>query len=479
MAQPRGGGGEPEVGLTIVRRVRLPSEEAKVGLIQPLARPREHGDDGGARLFDVSFAAGKIAAISQSVGFDPPSHFPVEQGTTTTTTTGEAVQVQDRSELDGEGLFAFPGFADVHLHLDKACILDRCVIRHGTLAEAVAETSRAKASFSEEDVYQRAKRTLLRAIANGTTLVRTFAEVDPRVGLRSLRALVRLREELAFAVKLQICAFAQEGTTNEPATLDLLDEALREGGADLVGGCPYTDPDPARHVAQIFDLAQRHNVDVDFHIDFDLDPSHTDLPAVLRETRARGYAGRVAVGHATNLSAMPPSRVDAVARDLADAGVALIVLPATDLFLTARDRDHLVPRGVAPAHRLAAAGVVVAAATNNVLNPFTPFGDASLLRVANLFANVAQLAADDDLDLCFRMVSALPARIIAGGFAAASAAAAAAPAVTVGAPANLVLLECRDAPSAVREIARVVRAVVDGVQTLENGRTRIFFPSGR
>ena len=33
-------------------------------------------------------------------------------------------------------------------------------------------------------------------------------------------------------------------------------------------------------------------------------------------------------------------------------------------------------------------------ATNNVLNPFTPYGDCSLTRIVNLYANVVQLKLD-------------------------------------------------------------------------------------
>ncbi len=80
-----------------------------------------------------------------------------------------------------------------------------------------------------------------------------------------------------------------------------------------------------------------------------------------------------------------------MARRLADAGVAVTVLPSTDLFLMGRAADHNVPRGVTRADRFHAHGVTCSLATNNVLNPFTPFGDCSLIRMANLYANIAQL----------------------------------------------------------------------------------------
>src|SRR5262245_57829880 len=70
------------------------------------------------------------------------------------------------------GALAAPGFVETHIHLDKSCIIDRCAIVEGTLKEAISETARAKLSFTEEDIYARARRTLTRAILNGTMHMR-------------------------------------------------------------------------------------------------------------------------------------------------------------------------------------------------------------------------------------------------------------------------------------------------------------------
>lgn len=368
------------------------------------------------------------------------------------------------AECDAAGRLAFPGFVDCHIHLDKACILDRCAICEGTLAEAVHETARAKAAFTEEDVYARAARVVERAILHGTMLLRTFVEVDPRAGLRSLAAIRRIRRDYAFAIDIEICAFAQEGLTQEPETERLLSEALAEG-ADLVGGCPYTDPDPAEHVRRIFDLAERFGTPVDFHADFDLDPEGSALPLIMAETERRGFGGRVSVGHATKLSAMEPEAVEAVAHRLAAAGIAVTVLPATDLFLTGRDARRLVPRGVAPAHLLRRLGVTATIATNNVLNPFTPFGDASLIRMANLFANVAQLARNEEIEAVFAMVSADAARLMGRDHG-----------LRVGAPADFVLLDAPSPADAVRELAAPIASWRNGRLIMERPAGRILHP---
>ena len=58
--------------------------------------------------------------------------------------------------------------------------------------------------------------------------------------------------------------------------------------------------------------------------------------------------------------------------------MALTVLPATDFYLMGRHMRPHVMRGVTPAHQMLHAGVNCSLSTNNVLNPFTPFGDCSL-----------------------------------------------------------------------------------------------------
>lgn len=367
-------------------------------------------------LLDIGISSGRIAAMAPDLPHEGPSE-------------------------SAGGRYVSAGLVETHIHLDKAGILDRCPICEGTLAEAVALTAAAKAGFSEDDVYARARSVLEQAIGHGTTRLRTFVEIDPRAGDRSFRALRRLKADYAHLIDVEICAFAQEGLTQEMETLAMIDRACHEG-ADLIGGCPYTDPDPARHIELIFELAEKHGVPVDFHIDFDLSPERSNLATVVAETRKRGFAGRVSLGHVTQLSALTTERRNDIADALAAAGIAVTVLPATDLFLLGRDRDHLVPRGLTPAHLLARRGVVTALATNNVLNPFTPFGDASLIRMANIYAIAAQATLADDMAQVVRMITSDAARMLGASHG-----------LTVGAPADMVIFDAPDAISTIRQVA--------------------------
>lgn len=308
------------------------------------------------------------------------------------------------------GRLVLPGFVDTHVHLDKSCLLCRCGNAGGGLKGAIAAVAQLKRDYTVEDVYARGARTIEMAIAKGTMHMRTHVEVDPRAGLRSFEAMKRLRQDYAFALDLSICVFPQEGLTNDPGTEELLEQALVEG-ADLLGGCPYTDSNPSGQMDRLFAMAVRHDVDLDFHLDFDLDPSWTHLDEICARTEKAGWQGRVAVGHATKLAAMDEATFERQAARVVKAGVAVTALPSTDLYLNGREAGFHAVRGVAPVHLLKKRGISASIASNNILNPFTPFGDCSLLRMANLYANLMHLGPES-FAACLDLVSGDAARLM-------------------------------------------------------------------
>lgn len=389
---------------------------------------------------DIGVAGGRIAAIEPDLAC-------------------EAV------EVDAGGRLALPGFVDTHIHLDKACLLGRCAHIHGGVTEAIRAVAAMKKDFTVEDVYSRGARVIERAIVHGTTRMRTHVEIDPRIGLRGFEAVKALKGDYAWALDLSLCVFPQEGLTNDPGSEELLVQALRDGG-EVIGGCPYMDTDPNTHLERIFTLAQEFDVDVDLHLDFDLDPSWWHLEEVCRQTERRNYQGRVAIGHATKLSALPPARLKAATERLAKSGVAVTVLPATDLYLMGRDATHNAPRGLTLAHKLVADGVLCSVATNNVLNPFTPFGDASLLRMANFYANVAH-AAVGDFDTCLDLVTELPARLMNLKDYG----------IAVGNPADLIVLDTTESRNAIAELPDVLMGFKSGRQVFERKPPVLFAPS--
>lgn len=316
-----------------------------------------------------------------------------------------------RERLPVGGRLVLPGLVEAHIHLDKALLSDRAPGREGTLAEAIRVTGEAKRRFTVGDIRERARRVLDLAVAHGTTAMRSHVEVDPIVELMGLEALLPLRAEYAPAIDLQLCAFAQEGILKAPGTEELLREALRMG-ADLVGGCPYNDSDSRAHIEIVFNLAMEFNVDVDFHLDFADEAEHLHIRDVAELTLRYGWQGRVAVGHMTELAALPPEEQDSIIRLIKAAGIGVITLPATDLYLMGRRDTRNARRGLAPVKRLLAAGVPVAAASNNIQNAFTPVGTADLTLMGYLLTVAAHMGGQAELGEAVAMLTTHPARIL-------------------------------------------------------------------
>jgi len=336
---------------------------------------------------DIAIADGRIAAIAPRIAGD-----------------GENV--------DAGGRLVSPGLVESHFHLDKTRILDRVApLPDRRATDYMMRTSAVKHTFTVEDVYARASKTLEQCLLNGVAHMRTHVEVDPNVGLRGYEAIERLARDHAWAIDLQLCVFLQEGWTNVPGAEANVVAALKRG-AQVVGGAPRYDADGPGQIRRIFALAKEFDVDVDIHLDGGYTTHDMAIYLVCDLADRMGWGGRVAIGHGNKYSCLPPAELVALGRRLASSGVAVTVLPATDLFTSGRHLDHSVIRGVADANALIAQGANCSIATNNVLNPFTPYGDCSLVRIANLYANVVQRGTEGDLSDCFAMLTSRPARIL-------------------------------------------------------------------
>ena len=389
---------------------------------------------------DIGIDAGKVLAIGAALE-----------------ATGPQIDLQQRLLL--------PGFVETHLHLDKSCILDRCHIEQGTLMEAIAEVSRLKQGFSADDVFERASRTLEKAIVQGTTHVRTHVEVDPVIGLRGFDGIKRVAAGYRWAVDVEICVFPQEGLTNNPGTEELMREALADGAA-VVGAVPYTDTDPHGQIDRVFRMARDFDVDIDMHLDLGDSAEDMDVEYVCQMTERHRYGGRVAIGHVTKMSLLAPERFEAMAKRLADVGVAVTVLPSTDLFLMGRQQRHSVLRGVVAAHELLHHGVNCSLSTNNVMNPFTPFGDCSLLRMANLYANVCQVGTRDGMRACLEMVSSRSAKLLRLENYG----------IEVGKAADLVVLDCLSPEQGVAELSAPLFGFKKGRRTFTRAPAELHRP---
>jgi cytosine deaminase len=241
--------------------------------------------------------------------------------------------------------------------------------------------------------------------------MRAHVEVDAYVGLRGVEAMQRVQAACAGGLDLQLVAFAQEGIWHDDSTQDLLREALQMG-LPVLGGCPYMDQDQRCHIDWFFDTAEAFNVPLDFHADSSDDPALLTCTYIAEQTIARGMQGRVVLGHLCTLDVLDPGYRMQVIELLQRAGIHAISLPATELHVKGRSPAPRTWRGVTRIDALRAAGVNVSISTNNIVNPFTPYGHPDLLRQALVAAMAAHLGNLEQLAWLLDLVTVNPARAL-------------------------------------------------------------------
>lgn len=302
--------------------------------------------------------------------------------------------IVDGIDLDAEGGLVMPGLVEAHIHLDKALL--GSLGGSGELADAIRRTTAAKQRMTRDDILRRARTVVDRELAAGTTLLRAHTDVDPTIGLLGIESMLTLRAEYAGLLDIQVVAFPQEGVLQRPGTRELLREAL-DLGADVLGGCVYSETDAKgsrRQVDELFDMAAEYDVPLDMHADLaddGSDPRYVLGDYVARRKIATKFPRAVTVAHATSWAGVSERERDRIIEAVAEAGVGVVVMPATDLHFGGRGDLNAVRRGISPVRHLWDAGIAVATSSNNVRNAFTPYGNADPLEAALLLVQTSHI----------------------------------------------------------------------------------------
>ena len=360
-----------------------------------------HATTADGRRVDVRLAGGVIAAVEPAGSLAPQP--------------GEATH-------DATGHVVLPAPAEPHAHLDKALTADRVPNPRGDLAGAVAAWHAEWPSLTVADIAARARAAALLQLSFGTTAVRTHVDVGSGVGLRSVEALLAVREELAGVVDLQVCALVSAPTAGpDGAAHRALQREALAMGADVGGGCPHLDPDPRGCLEACLAAAAEAGRPVDLHTDETLDAGALGLADFARLVAKTGFPHGAVASHCVSLGVQPAAVQAEVAAEVAEAGVAVVTLPQTNLFLQARGVATSPPRGLTALRALLDAGVTVAGGGDNLRDPFNGMGRGDPLETASLLVTAGHLSVQEAyaaVSAGARRAMGLPAVEVAPGFPA-------------------------------------------------------------
>ncbi len=335
----------------------------------------------GARLWgragaaDVSIEAGVITTIADA---------------------GQGLQAVPGAELiDGAGCLVLPGLVDAHAHLDKTLWGTPWHPNQAgpTLWDKI-NNERAVLAQLGLSAQQQSARILRHMVERGTTHCRTHVDIGPDIGLANFHGVLAMRETHREWVDLQIVAFPQTGVMVRPGTLDLLEQAVREG-AEVLGGLDPMgiDHDPKGQLDGLFAIAERHGCELDIHLHDAGALGAATFEMIAERTRALGLKGRVAVSHAFCLGQVEPARLEQLITLLLDNDIAIMS--------HAPSGPTLFP----PLRLLHERGVRLFTGSDGVRDAWTPLNNGDLLERAYLIAYRSGFRDDAGIELALHMAT--------------------------------------------------------------------------
>jgi len=317
-------------------------------------------------------------------------------------------------EIDAGGRLVVPPFTNIHMHIDK-CLTGqwRKTWSEDGSPELIPNAAKVKARIKESEIQRNASKVIQDSVAYGVLQLRAFCDVDSINRLKSIKILLKLREEFKRSIRMQLVAFPQEGIIRDPDTKELLREAL-ELGADVVGGIPWlekTKDAKEGHIDIVFQLAQEYNRDIHTLIDDNEDPSSTCIEYLAKKTIRERFHGRVSASHCRGrLSLSYDEYARRVFSLLKEARITVVENPHISLLIYGRRAGYPKPRGITRVKELVEAGVNVAIGQDDIDDPYYPFGRGDMLELALFMAHAAHMSSPREIEDVMKMITVNGAR---------------------------------------------------------------------
>jgi cytosine/adenosine deaminase-related metal-dependent hydrolase len=186
-----------------------------------------------------------------------------------------------------------------------------------------------------------------------------------------------------------------------PGTVELMAEAL-DNGAEVVGGLDPSaiDRDPKRHLNVIFELAEKHDADIDIHLHEPGDLGAFSIELIAERTKTLGWQGRVVISHALCLGGVEEEYLARLIDLLLENDIAIMSHGPSGL------------RPVPSIKRLREAGVRMCAGNDGIRDAWGPLNMPDMLLRAFLMAYRNNLRRDDEIEMVLDIITHGGARVM-------------------------------------------------------------------
>ncbi|MDC3147389.1 amidohydrolase family protein [Prochlorococcus sp. AH-716-I09] len=272
----------------------------------------------------------------------------------------------------------FPRFVETHSHFDKSFIWEDFPNLESNYRGALSVNLEEHKTRTKDKVLERVEKSLKLAIKNGYRAIRSHIDTYKSQSIDIWIELFKLQKKFLSELTLQFVALAPLEFWDTSSGEELAKIFSSRGG--ILGGVivpPFNKKDISKFLSKMLLLASKYKLEIDLHIDESIIEPGAGIK-VLLETIENLQINSIPItcSHLSSLISLSHHEILNLGEKMADKNIKVIALPLTNFWLLNRDnKTTSFKRPVAPIKQLQKSHVDVSLGSDNVQDPWYPFGN--------------------------------------------------------------------------------------------------------
>ena len=288
----------------------------------------------------------------------------------------------------------FPRFVETHSHIDKSFTFSKFPNLKSNYQEALSVNLKEHKSRNSKKVLERAEKSLNLALKNGYRAIRSHIDTFESQDNNIWDELFRLQKKYSSKLKLQYVALAPLEFWDTPHGEQLAKKFSYKNG--ILGGVlvpPFKNKSKVKRLLyKILSLADKYKLEIDLHIDESTIEPAAGIKVLLETINRQEIKVPITCSHLSNLLFLNNSEILDLGRKMADKNIKVVALPLTNFWLlNHNDQISSLNRPVAPIKQLQKSLVDVSIGSDNIQDPWYPFGNYDPFYLLSLSMPMLQL----------------------------------------------------------------------------------------
>ncbi len=307
----------------------------------------------------------------------------------------------------------FPRFVETHSHLDKSFTFGEFPNFKCNYQGALSVNLEEHKTRTTSKVLERAEKSLKLALKNGYRAIRSHVDTYESQDNNIWDELFKLQKKYSSKLKLQYVALAPLEFWDTFHGEELAKLFSKKKG--ILGGVlvpPFINKSKIKYfLTKTLLLANKYKLEIDLHIDESNIEPGAGIKVLLETIDRLNIKVPITCSHLSSILSLKNKEILNLGSKIAEKDIKVIALPLTNFWLLNRkDKSTSLNRPVAPIKQLQKSLVDVSIGSDNVQDPWYPFGNYDPFYLMSLAIPMLQLNPWERLTLSSILLS--PSRLL-------------------------------------------------------------------